>query len=47
MGLIYGLYWGYSGIMEKKMETTILGLYRVGVEGLGFRARVERLGFGG
>ena len=23
-----GLYWGYIGIMEKKMETTILGLYR-------------------
>ena len=26
-----GLYWGYMGIMEKKMETTIIynGLYRV------------------
>ena len=23
------LYWGYIGIMEKKMETTIMGLYRV------------------
>ena len=22
-----GLYWGYIGIMEKKMETTIMGLY--------------------
>ena len=21
---IYGLYWGYIGIMEKKMETTII-----------------------
>ena len=25
MGYILGLYWGYIGIMEKKMETTILG----------------------
>ena len=24
---IVGLYWGSMGIMEKKMETTILGLY--------------------
>ena len=24
-----GLYWGYIGIMEKKMETTIMGLDRV------------------
>ena len=24
-----GLYWGYIRIMEKKMETTIMGLYRV------------------
>ena len=22
-GVIYGLYWGYIGIVEKKMETTI------------------------
>ena len=22
------IYWGFIGIMEKKMETTILGLYR-------------------
>ena len=33
MGYILGLYWGYIGIMEKKMEATIgiigviLGLY--------------------
>ena len=26
IGVKYGLYWGYIGIMEKKMETTI-GLY--------------------
>ena len=24
LGVIYGLYWGYIGIMEKKMETTIV-----------------------
>ena len=30
------VYWGNIGIMEKKMETTIRGLYR----GLGFRATV-------
>ena len=29
VGYILGLYWGNIGIMEKKMETTILGLYRV------------------
>ena len=23
IGINYGLYWGYIGIMEKKMETTI------------------------
>ena len=28
MGYILGLCWGYIGIMEKKMETTIMGLYR-------------------
>ena len=28
MGYILGLYRGYIGIMEKKMETTIMGLYR-------------------
>ena len=22
IGFLYGLYWGYIGIMEKKMETT-------------------------
>ena len=26
---IFGLYWGYAGIMEKNMETTYNGLYRV------------------
>ena len=25
-----GLYWGYIGMMEKRMETTIMGLYRGG-----------------
>ena len=24
IGVILGLYWGYIGIMEKKMETTIM-----------------------
>ena len=28
-GLPLGLYRGYIGIMEKKMETTTMGLYRV------------------
>ena len=23
MGVIQGIYWGYIGIMEKKMETTL------------------------
>ena len=23
MGLLWGIYWGYIGIMEKKMEATI------------------------
>ena len=23
IGIIFGLYWGYTGIMENKMETTI------------------------
>ena len=36
-----GLYWGYIGIMEKKMETTIslaqLSNVFLVVEGLGFR----------
>ena len=33
--LIYwGLYRGYIGIMEKEMEATIMGLYRVGGLGL-------------
>ena len=26
--VILRLYWGYIGIMENKMETTIVGLYR-------------------
>ena len=25
IGIILGLYWGYIGIMEKKMETIIMG----------------------
>ena len=25
IGVIVGLYWGYIGIMEKKMETTVFG----------------------
>ena len=25
--VILGSYWGYIGIMEKKMETTIMGFY--------------------
>ena len=23
IGVVFGLYWGYMGIMDKKMETTI------------------------
>ena len=26
IGVVLGLYWGYIGIMEKKMETTAWGL---------------------
>ena len=33
MGVFWGLYYGYIGIMEKKMETTIIGLYII--SGLG------------
>ena len=30
LGIIKGIvYWGSIGIMEKKMETTIMGLYKV------------------
>ena len=29
------VYWGYTGIVDSEMETTIMGLYRV--KGLGFR----------
>ena len=25
IGVIFGSYWGYMGIMEKKIETTIVG----------------------
>ena len=34
IGDILGLYWGYMGIMEKKMETTIMDDFF----GLGFRS---------
>ena len=33
-GLYRVIYWGYIGIMENKMETSIMGCI---VEGLGFR----------
>ena len=43
-GQIVDIYWGLLiGIMEKKMETTILGLYKVlglGLRVLGFGLRV-------
>ena len=32
IGAMLGLYWGYMGIMEKKMETSIIG-YNVGFRG--------------
>ena len=32
---ILGLYWGYTGTMEKKMETTIMGDIGVRLRGLG------------
>ena len=35
VGALLGLYRAYIGVMENKMETTTMGLYRV--EGLGFR----------
>ena len=35
-GIKRGLYRGYIGIMENKMETTIVG-FRVGVSSLWFR----------
>ena len=31
-----GLYWGFFGIMEKKMETTIIGFGVYGSRDLGF-----------
>ena len=37
-GILRGLYWGYIGIMEHSMETTILGYIEFRVHGLGFRA---------
>ena len=44
------VYWGYTEIMEKKMETSIMGC--IGLRGLGFRfmayslgLKVEGLGF--
>ena len=37
------VYWSYIGIMEKNMETTILGLCRDAAEKVQF-LRVERLG---
>ena len=29
MGTMGYVYWGYMGILEKKMATTIMGLHRV------------------
>ena len=43
IGVIFGFYWGYMGIMEKKMETTIMDY--IGFRGLGFRG-LGLLGFG-
>ena len=34
--VIFGLYWGYFGKMEKNMETTIMGYIGFRVWGLGF-----------
>ena len=31
LGYILGLYWGYIGIMENKMEATIVCSYQVGI----------------
>ena len=30
MGVVLGFYWGYMGIMEKKMETTLMGYRELG-----------------
>ena len=46
IGVILGLYRVYIGIMEKKMETTILQGYIGLSQGLGFRG-VWGLGFRG
>ena len=35
LGYILGLYWGYIGIMEKKLETTVMGC--IGLRVWGFR----------
>ena len=40
IGVIFGLCWGYMGIMEKKMETTIIGYTGFRVCGLGPSAGV-------
>ena len=46
IGILGYMYWGYSGIMEKKMETTILGYIGGYMGGLGFRGLgFRRLGF--
>ena len=42
IGVILGLYWGYIGIMEKKMETIIMG--RLWVYFAACRALVGGLG---
>ena len=50
IGLFRGLYWGYIGIMEKKMETTIISTHAL-VADLGCEVwhviafTVEHLGF--
>ena len=33
IGAILGLYWGYMGIMEKKMEIAIMGYIELWVSG--------------
>ena len=39
---VIGLYWGYIGIMEKKMETTILWGYIVVILGLFYFGITEK-----